>query len=125
MKVDILLGERSAVNAADFFSSERFNAFLAELRQRYDIIIIDTPPVLVVPDSRILAQKADATIFTVAWDRTSKAQLREALRQFDLVNRPVSGLVLSQIDPAGMKRYGYGGTYGAYSAYGAKYYDAT
>jgi Mrp family chromosome partitioning ATPase len=47
----------------------------------------------------------------------------EALRQFETVNVPVTGLVLSQIDPAGMKRYGYGGRYGAYSRYGARYYE--
>ena len=36
--------------------------------------------------------------------------------------KPVSGLVLNQINPRGMKRYGYGNNYGPYSAYGSKYY---
>ena len=49
----------------------------------------------------------------------------EALRQFSSVGIDVSGLVLAQIDPKGMKRYGYGGKYGAYSAYGRGYYDAS
>ncbi|MEQ3748523.1 MAG: polysaccharide biosynthesis tyrosine autokinase [Celeribacter sp.] len=124
MDVDILLGEKTAANAADVFSSERFRTFLEELRQHYDFIIIDTPPVLIVPDARIMSQFADAVVFSVAWDRTAKSQVTEAIRQFHSVNSRVTGLILSQIDPKGMRRYGYGGKYGAYSSYGAKYYNS-
>jgi Mrp family chromosome partitioning ATPase len=59
----------------------------------------------------------------VNWDRTTKTQVQEGLRQFQTVNLRVTGLVLSQIDPAGMKRYGYGDKYGAYSRYAKGYYD--
>ena len=47
-----------------------------------------------------------------------------AMREFESVNLRVTALVLSQIDPKGMKRYGYGGKYGAYSTYGRGYYEA-
>ncbi|KMK63835.1 polysaccharide biosynthesis tyrosine autokinase [Puniceibacterium sp. IMCC21224] len=119
---DILLGGKSSVNAADLFSSDRFHALLDEARKTYDQIIIDTPPVLVVPDARIIAQVADALLFAVKWDSTSQSQVIEALRMFESVNHPVSGIVLNQISPRGMKRYGYGDKYGAYAAYGRKYY---
>ena len=87
-------------------------------------MIIDTPPVLVVPDARVIGQSVDAIIFTVAWDRTSKSQITESIRQFSTANLNLTGLVLSQVDPKGMRRYGYGGRYGAYAAYGEGYYDA-
>ena len=119
---DILIGEQSSANAADLFSSEKFAQMIEEARHKYDQIVIDTAPVLVVPDGRIIAQLADALLFVVQWDRTSKDQVREALRMFESINRPASGLVLNQISPRGMKRYGYGGRYGAYSSYGQKYY---
>jgi capsular exopolysaccharide synthesis family protein len=122
MKADILVSEPSTVNAADILSSERFVAFLETARNAYDMIIVDTPPVLVVPDARVLAQHADALLFTVHWDKTTKTQLRDALRMFETVGVSVSGLVLNQIDPKGMKNYGYGDSYGAYGSYGAKYY---
>ncbi len=122
MGVDVLLGERSKVNAADLFSSSAFRRFLEEARQSYDHIIIDTPPVLVVPDARVIAQAADAVIYIVHWDRTSRAQVQEGMRQFRSVQVMVTGLVLSRIDPKGMRRYGYGGRYGAYSRYGKAYY---
>ncbi len=120
----IIGGENTAVNAADLFSSEKFRNFIAEMRQQFEMIIIDTPPVLVVPDARIVAEIADAVLFTVKWDSTSKHQVDEALRLFHQANQQVSGIVLSQISPKGMKRYGYGGKYGAYGTYGSKYYTS-
>lgn len=119
---DVLAGEKTAVNAADLFSSDKFKDFVKQMRGRYDAIIIDTPPVLVVPDARIIAQSADAILFTVQWDSTSRTQVEEALRMFENSNQRVTGLILSQISAKGMKRYGYGGSYGAYAGYGAKYY---
>ncbi|MGY9046351.1 hypothetical protein P775_05735 [Puniceibacterium antarcticum] len=119
---DILLGEKGSANAADIFTSERFKAMLDEARVTYDYIVIDTPPVLVVPDARIIAQMADALVLVVKWDSTSRTQVIEALKMFESVNHPVSGVVLNQISPKGMKRYGYGEKYGAYGSYGRKYY---
>lgn len=121
--VDIMQGEKSSTNAADVFSSDKFAAFMKEARARYDYIIIDTPPVLLVPDARIIAHEADAVIFAVLWDKTSRTQVREAIRQFEIAGQSITGLVLSQINPKGMKRYGYGGRYGAYGNYGNKYYN--
>ena len=119
---DILIGEPSKTNAADIFSSEAFMAFVRKVRSIYDIVIIDTPPVLVVPDARVIGQHADAILFVVKWDSTSQSQVVDALHMFETVNLRVTGMVLSQISEKGMKRYGYGGRYGAYSAYGKKYY---
>ena len=123
--LSVLPGERSAINAADLFMSDAWRSFIEQMRKRFDYIIIDTPPVLVVPDARIISQIADAVLFTVRWNETSRTQVQEALRMFETLRLKVSGLVLSQIDSSEMKRYGYGGKYGgygAYSGYGAKYY---
>lgn len=126
MGLCVVPGEKSAINAADLFMSEAWRNFIAQMRDRFDYIIIDTPPVLVVPDARIIAQEADAVLFTVRWNATSKMQVQEALRLFETVRLRVAGLILSQIDATEMKRYGHGGKYGgygAYSAYGSKYYS--
>ena len=101
----------------------RLQEALLPIADEFDYIIIDTPPVLVVPDARIIAKHADAVLFGVKWDATSKTQVQDALRMFESVGQKVSGLVLGQISPDGMKRYGYGGRYGSYAAYGAKYYN--
>jgi len=117
LQADLLVAERDKTNAADTFSSDKFKSFLEELRTRYDYIIIDTPPVLVVPDARVIGQLVDAILYTVKWDSTPQRQVREGLRSLESVNAHVSGLVLGQISSKGMKRYGYGDSYGAYSSY--------
>lgn len=117
LNADMLVADKTSTNAADVFSSDRFRSFLGELRERYDYVIIDTPPVLAVPDARVIGQWVDAIIYTVRWDSTSQRQVREGLRAFEGVNIRVSGLVLGQISSRGMKRYGYGDSYGAYNSY--------
>ncbi len=119
---DILRAEKIGANAADVFASESFQALIETARGEYDYIIIDTPPVLVVPDARTIAQATDALVFSVKWDSTQHTQVIDALRMFESVNVLPTGLVLSHINPRGMKRYGYGGKYGAYAQYGRKYY---
>ena len=123
--IDVLMGEKSAINAADVFASTAFRDFMAAARAEYDYIIIDTPPVLIVSDARVIGPHADAIVYAVNWDKTTKSQVEEGLRQLASINLKVTGLALTQIDPRGMKRYGYGSKYG-YGAYGgcAKgYYD--
>ena len=123
-EADVLAGEKTNVNAADLFSSDTFKKFITEMRQKYDFIIIDTPPVLVVPDARIIAENADAILFSVKWDSTSKALVEESMRFFHNSNQRITGLVLSQINEKGMKSYGYGNDSGSFAAYGRGYYDS-
>jgi capsular exopolysaccharide synthesis family protein len=122
---DVLMGEKSRVNAADLFSSDRFRDFMDHVRHAYDFVIIDTPPVLVVPDARVIGQHVDAILFSVAWDRTHRAQVMAAMRELESAKLKITGVALAQIDPKGMRRYGYGDAHGAYGAYGKGYYDAT
>lgn len=117
MNVDILIGEKSSTNAADLFSSDRFSQFLKDIREKYDYIIIDTPPVLAVPDARVIGQSVDAILYTVRWDSTTHRQVLEGLKSFETVNVKVTGLVLGQINARGMKQYGYGDGHKAYGAY--------
>ena len=116
-KFDILLGGSSSVNAADLFSSEKFASMLEVLRGKYDRIIIDTPPVLAVPDARVIGQKVDAIVYLVKWDSTSKRHVLDGLKALESVNTRVSGLALGQIKKRGMEKYGYGNSYGNYQGY--------
>jgi succinoglycan biosynthesis transport protein ExoP len=114
---DILTGEKSNINATDVFSSQRFKDLLRDMRAQYDYVIIDTPPVLAVPDARVIGQSVDAILYTVKWDETSRQQVSEGLRSLESVNIRVSGLVLGQINLRGMRRYGYGKGYKDYQGY--------
>lgn len=108
LNADMLVAEKTSTNPADVYSSERFRHFLSEQREKYDYIIIDTPPVLAVPDARVIGQSVDAILYTVRWDYTSQPQVREGIRSFEGVNLKIAGLVLSQISGKALKRYGYG-----------------
>lgn len=119
--VDVLSGSDAEFNAADLFASRRFGDLMQVLRARYDYIVIDSPPVLAVPDARVLSAQADATIFAVRWSATTRLQVRQGLDMLDSVGRGVSGIVLTQVDHRKMKRYGYGGQYG-YDGYASGYY---
>ena len=117
LNADVLIGEKATTNPADIFSSKRFGEFLAGLRKQYDYIIIDTAPVNLVPDARVIGQSVDAVMYTVKWDSTTHRQVQDGLRALENVNVRVAGLVLGQIDARQMKRYGYGDSYGSYGGY--------
>ncbi|MDE9450354.1 polysaccharide biosynthesis tyrosine autokinase [Aliiroseovarius sp. Z3] len=125
LNADVLFGGKPGASAADLFASRYFELLLSKARADYDMIIIDSPPVLVVPDARVIARQADAVLFVVGWNKTTRRQVAEGLRQFAMVNCPVTGLVLSQVRPGEMARYGYGDTNPAYTTYGEGYYGVT
>ena len=117
----ILPGEESSVNAADIFASHRFTDFIKQMRQEFDFIFIDTPPVLAVPDARVIARNSDAVIFCVHWNKTARDNVLEGLRFFAQIHIKVAGLVLSKVNVNKMAQYGYT-SYGYYKE-AAKYYN--
>jgi uncharacterized protein involved in exopolysaccharide biosynthesis/Mrp family chromosome partitioning ATPase len=81
---------------------------LAELRQRFSLILLDAAPVLPIADTRALAAKVDGVILIVRWRATPDHALKAALQllPFDVVR--IAGIVLSQVDVRKQARYGYG-----------------
>ena len=119
---DILTGSKSDMNAADLFASQRFSNLISKLREHYDYILIDTPPVLVVPDARVIAANSDVNIYIVKWNKTTRAQVNQGLDMFSSIGINTTGLVLNQIDTKKMKFHGNAEQY-YYDAYRSGYYD--
>ena len=101
----------------------RFSKLLTELRNHYDYILIDSPPVLSVPDARLIGANSDVSIYIVKWDKTTRDQVDQGLDMLTSIGINATGLVLNQVDPRRMKTYGYISPYG-YNAYGSEYYDS-
>ncbi len=123
LQFDVILGGQSKRNPADVLSSADFADFIADARKLYDIVIIDTPPLLVVPDARVIAQHTDAILFSVMWNKTTSDHIRDAIQQITTTGIRPTGFVLGNIDPRGIRKYGYPNRYVAYNkAYGRAYY---
>lgn len=85
-------------NPVTVLTSKRLMAMLAAARERYDHIVIDSPPVLGLPDVGVLAPAADAILFVAEWDRTTRDAAGAALEQLAAAGARVSGVVLNQVD---------------------------
>jgi Mrp family chromosome partitioning ATPase len=97
---------------------------VAMLKSIYDMIIIDTPPVMAVADARIIGRIVDKTLFVVCWDRTPRKVAQAAVEQLHRADVDIAGVVLQQVDLDRYGRMGYGdsGYYYHYGRYG-KYYS--
>ena len=106
--VDLLAASDDHGNPITLLTSERLMTVLREARERYDYVIIDTPPVLGLPDVKALSPAADAIVFVVQWDRTRRDAAAAALKQLADVSAEVAGVVLNQVDMKKHASYGYG-----------------
>lgn len=95
--LEVLRGSGGEFNAADLFESRRFKDLITDLRDRYHHIIIDSPPVLAVPDARVLTRYCDLSVFAVRWNSTSRMQVRQGLEMLNSVGQPADG---GGIDPS-------------------------
>ena len=103
----------------DVFGSRAFDALMNELKKTYDLIVIDTGPILLMSESRVVASKTDQVIVVAKWRSTSRWTLQETLNVLKEFNANVAGIAMTFVDLAKRKRLGYGGA--AYQAY-SKYY---
>lgn len=117
----ILPSVESQFTPRDVFSSEAFRSLLVVLRQRYDLVIIDTAPVLAVTDTRVIAAKADAVVVNVKWKTTPREAAGSALDILREVKANVLGVVLAQVDMNAQARYGYEGSSYYYKNYRSYY----
>ena len=103
-------------NPSELLGSQHMRGLLAELRQRFDMVLLDSPPLNLVTDAAVLGAEADGVIVIARAGPTDRSSLRYAMDQLRAVNADVSGTVLNDLDYAGRGRY-YGYGYGYYHRY--------
>jgi len=115
-------GKMSFVNPTDLFASKRMHLLMEELKERFDLVIVDSPPIMAVPDARVLSELVDKVIFVLAWDKTPRKVVRSALHILqNEQHHNIAGVVLQQVDLKQYGRYGDSGHYYHYSQYGQYY----
>ena len=92
----------------DVFGSAAMDTLLGELQRRFEVVLLDTAPVLAVADTRVLAAKADAVLFLTRWNRTPRKAASAGIRELLSVGAEVVGVALTQVDMRKLARYGYG-----------------
>lgn len=110
-----------APNPPDLLASDHMRKLLDTLSQTYDLVVLDSPPVMAVSDARVLSTEVDATVFAVRWADTRREIASLALKQLALAGGRIVGVVLTMVDAKKHARYGYGDS-GYYYGPIKKYY---
>jgi len=105
-------------NSAEILDSNAMRKFVSALSEQFDLVFIDTPPLMAVSDARITAQVADYVVFLVRWEQTGRELAINALKLVRDLRKHV-GVVLAQVDVRRHSKYGYGD----YGYYYSKYKD--
>lgn len=107
-------------NPAELMASAQMVDLLAELREQYDHVIIDTPPTLSVTDAVVLSTRADAVVLVIRSAQTTKPALRRSRDILLQVNARVAGVLLNAVNLDSADYYYY---YEYQGKYGQRYYD--
>ncbi len=106
---DIVFADKSPKITADIFASQKFERLMTELRKRYDLVIIDTPPVLALTDVRVIANYVDMLLFSVSWKRTRRKLVRAAMAALAMTKPKRIATVMNRMNIG--KSIGYYGSY--------------
>lgn len=97
-------------NPSELLASRRFEELLEEFKEKFDVIILDCPPITGLNDSLVLASRADASILVAKYRKTSIELLEKSKKALENVGVKLAGVILNQID-AKERNYYYGGYY--------------
>jgi polysaccharide biosynthesis transport protein len=113
----------STTSPEEVFETAAMNKLLRDVGSEFDLVFLDTAPVLAVAETRVLAAKSDAVVFLAHWRKTPEKAIIAALKLLDAAGAPVAGVALTQVNMLQQARYGYGDATYYYADY-KKYYNA-
>ncbi|HKQ43985.1 MAG TPA: polysaccharide biosynthesis tyrosine autokinase [Rhizomicrobium sp.] len=94
--------------SSELLASKRMELLLSELRNHYDLIVLDTPPAAIVADALQLGGIVDSAILVVKWASTPRYLMLDAIKKLRAVRAPLTGVVMAQVDARQYKHYGQG-----------------
>lgn len=96
-------------NPSELLRSKRINQIINAVKESFDLVIFDTPPVLAVTDAQIVTTKTDGALFVVPKGEVKKEQVRKAAELLDNVRANVLGFVINKVEKNGDDYYYYYG----------------
>jgi exopolysaccharide transport family protein len=102
-----VLPARPAARSSEFVSSEPMRRMLDLLRQHFDFVIVDSPPLFPLIDARELADIVDGIVVTARWDHTPQEVVTQAISALAPVRDHILGTVLTRVDMQRLRFYDY------------------
>lgn len=113
--LDVLPAKHLNRDVTELFMLDTIKELLEELRKRYDLIVLDTPPLTIATDAAILSEYADGVIYVCGYNMVTKERILRAKKLLIRAKANIYGIVMNKVD-----KKAYNGGYG-YEEY--KYYD--
>ena len=116
-KLDVLKTGLIPPDPLELLSSDAVAKLMEVLRNSYDRVIIDSPPILPVSDAAVLSTHADSLVYVIKSDATSIHQIKSGLSQLQRFDAPITGVVVNQLNVKKAERFGDYGYYSVYEEY--------
>ena len=108
---DVMVRGENTDAVVNVLTSEKLKALLFTLKEKYDYILVDSPPVILVSDSLYIAKIVDATVFAISQSETSRKVVKEAVDLLKQNQVNIIGVIMLQVNFKNSS-YGYGYGYG-------------
>ncbi|MUJ37291.1 polysaccharide biosynthesis tyrosine autokinase [Aliivibrio fischeri] len=106
--LDVLTRGQVPPNPSELLMTKRFSDFIDWASAKYDLVLIDTPPVLAVTDPSIVGALAGTTLMVGRFDQTSVKEIDVARHRFEQAGIEVKGFILNAVEKKASSTYGYG-----------------
>lgn len=106
----VLVSGTNSPNVVDLLSSNKLGELIQKCESMYDLIIIDSPPVLDLADTLVLSKVVQSVLFVISAHSTKRETIKASVQQLKAIDAPLIGTVLNKYDI----RHGAGGTYNYY-----------
>lgn len=116
LNVHVLAARRGAEDPSSLITSTAMKTVVADLRARFDLVVLDAPPVFLLSDGLAAAKLADTVLFVVRWRKVPLETIRRCLRSFADLGIPIAGAALTRVDPRKAAGYEFRGYHQSYRA---------
>ena len=107
----VLPALEGAANAPDLLGSDAMRTLLEKLKTDYDLVLVDSPPVLIVSDASVLGRICDKLVFVVKWEETPRPAAVDAVHRLRQHGVPLAGVVFGRVDTRRDADHHYGDSY--------------